>query len=86
MQNKLEQSCIIYNSNTAFKPLSNFISGKLKNVTIIESENENEFATFQFINSFPAYYINSIMQFSSRKDLSKYFIYDGVEGINPEVN
>jgi len=86
MQNKLERTCIIYNSNIAFKPLSNFMSGKLKNVTLVESENENEFATFQFINSFPAYYINSVMQFSSRKDLSKYFIYDEVEGINPEVN
>ena len=86
MENKLEQTSILFNSNKAFKPISDFLSGKLKNVSHVQSENKNELTTFQFINSFPAYYINSIMLFNSRNDLAKYFIYENVAEINPEIN
>ena len=86
MENKLELTSIVYNSNKAFKPLSDLLSGKLTDVSSVQSENENELTAFQFINSFPAYYINSIMLFSSRKDLSQYFIYEDVDTINPEIN
>jgi C1A family cysteine protease len=86
MENKLEHTSIIFNSNDAFNPLSDILSGQLISPSHVQSENKNELVTFQFINSFPAYYINSVMMFHSRKDLSKYYIYEGVEEINPESN